>query len=681
MSAEQESSSFYLNIKLAHYNIVDMDGVSTPVKGGTDTATQLISVSELRTPAREDSHVEPHGHNHSTSSRPEMPSAHSTDSITTNSSSTFSTPFDKNSSPVVTPLTPPPSEDAKPKRQNPMQCEANPKGKDSEQSILNILQSVKSQGNSDAVQRPSTPQPETDVLKFGSGSFVYYSDFKFSCVAPVGLDSPTPKNVRREVPNTTAEQHSARPAVPEVESNDSNSCSETQDVRLRDLRASKKARRGGSSLSPTRSLSEDAHQQLVNSPSVIPIAIPTARPPSRDSSPNRSTTPYPKASLETTASLITSPQVEVSASVSDDVVAASHNSPNGTSSKPKGRSKKSNGTPTKPKGPTPQGESRRSPRFQRNIDKTNAGATTGPNVEESYFSPNSDEVGASQNLRKGMRGKSGAGTLKLDEDEAIIDENQASATSGCGPPIKVSEKPDVDTAKKAGNIEFEQYKEMKSPADIKIAILNVILQENKKHSLDKEKGFVYIYKLGSSEGHVKIGKSKQKHGVRVEQWAKNCKLPFERISDPNDKRFLHYGIVEKLVHTELANMRKVYECGTCKRKGSNPPDAKVDHTEWFKVTEPVALEVIERWRGWLVRQQPYGKDGALRGIWIWKHGKLSEGNTDDLKQWVILTWPDWSAYTWYRIDNYLDEELPTILRSSLFINATLIFVTRLCYVF
>lgn len=572
-SAEQESFSFYFDIKLAHYNIVDMDGVSTPVKGGSDTATELISVSELRTPAREDSHVEPHGHNHSTSSRPEMPSAHSTDSNTTNSSSTISIPFDNDSSRVVTPLTPltpPPTGDAKTKRQNPMQCEANPKGKDSEQSIVKILQSVKSQGNSDAVQRPSTPQPEADILKFGSGNFVYYSDFKFSCLAPAGLDSPTPKNLRGEVPNTTTEQHSARPAMPEVESNDSNSCSETQDARLR------------SSLSPTRSLSEDAHRKIVNGPPVVPIAIPTARPPSRDSSPNRSTTSYPKDTLETTSSLITPTQDEAVGSPSNDVVASSDNSPKGTPRKSKGRPKKSNGTPSKPgtpkklngtptksKGSTPHGGVRQSSRLlQKNEDKSNASATTDPNVEESYFAPNANKVVPAENLWEGVRGKSGTGALKLSEDEATTDENQASTTSGRGPdtthqetnsdtkadeaavpPIKVSEKPDVDTAKKGGSIEFEQYKEMKSPADIKIAILNVILQEDKKHSLDKEKGFVYIYKLGSSEGHVKIGKSKQKHGARVEQWAKNCKLPFERISDPNDKRFLHYGIAEKLAYT------------------------------------------------------------------------------------------------------------------------------------
>ncbi|ELR03920.1 hypothetical protein GMDG_06451 [Pseudogymnoascus destructans 20631-21] len=199
-----------------------------------------------------------------------------------------------------------------------------------------------------------------------------------------------------------------------------------------------------------------------------------------------------------------------------------------------------------------------------------------------------------------------------------------------------------------------------------------------KHILDKEKGFVYMYKLDSSEGNVKIGKSKQKHGLRVKQWANSCKLPFERISDPDDKRFLYYGIVEKLVHTELSNSRKTYECGTCKKNGrKQKEDAKADHAEWFKVAEPDALEVVERWRGWLVRHQPYGKDGALRGIWIWKHRKLLEANTDNFKEWPILMWSDWSEYAWYIVDNYLDEELPTMLRSSLFINAVLVFVTRL----
>ncbi|KAL5349839.1 hypothetical protein ACLOAV_004873 [Pseudogymnoascus australis] len=669
-----------------------MDGVTTPVKGGTDTATELALRSKLHTPAQEHSHIGTPEHNHSASGVPVMLSAHSIDSNSTNSPSTFSIPSN-----MVTPLTPPASEDAGPKGQKPIQCEANQNGKDSQQSVVEILQSRKLQGSNVVDQRPSTPQPEADDVEFGTGSFVYPSDFKFSFVASLGQDSPTPRNVIGEDPNTTAKQHSARPFVPYVKGND-NSCLETEDSRVRDSRATKKAKRDSSSSSPTRSLSEDADQQLASDQFVVPIAISPARPTSRDSSPNRSAAPYPQAIVETADCFISSPQDESAVPLSDGVVEASHNSTKGAPKK-MGRPSKSNRTHNKQKGSTPPKSPRRSPRIKDKKNKLNISAAIGPNVEESYFSPNPSEVATSQNLCEGVSSISGAGSPKLDvdEDEAVTDECQSSTTSGQGPdtmdreinsdteaaeavapPVKVSKEPSIDTTKKAGRMEFEQYDEIKSPADIKIAILNVILQEDKKHTLDKEKGSVYIYKLDSSEGHVKIGKSKQKHGLRVKQWAQSCKLPFERIFDLNDKRFLHYGIVEKLVHAELSNERKTYQCGACKRKGGRQSeDTKVDHAEWFEVKESDALEITERWRGWLVHQKPYSKDGALRRIWVWKHGQLSEANTVDYERWVVLTWSDWSEYSLHRIDSYLDEELPTMLRSSLFINATLVFITRL----
>lgn len=584
-------------IKLANYNIVDMDGVATPLEGSTaDTATESISKSEPHTSAEtmpQGDDIVSLGDSPSTPSRPELNSTPSTGSSNSSSSSTFSIPFDNYSSRAETPLTPPLAEDAGPKGQNPMQCDANPKGEDSKKSIVEILQSVKHHGSSDAVQRPLTPQPEGSVVEFGSGNLVYSSGYSFDFVAHVGHNSPTPKNVSGENVHSEAEKHSARLEVPDVESKDSDPGSETDDMRLIDPRSSKKARRGSSSLTPPRSFSEDAHRQ-------------------------RTTSPYLKDTLEKTASLITLPQGEAVGSPPGDVIALSH--------------KLEKVTPTK--RATLQGEPRRSPRIkEQNQKKTNASATTDLNV--TYCAPNSNEVAPSQNLWEGVRCKSGAGTSKLNENEASTDEYQASTTSSRAPgsmnreinsdteaagvvdpsPINASKEPDVDTTKTADSIKFEHYKkETKSPTDIKIAILNIILQEDKKHSLDNEKGFIYVYKLDSSEGHVKIGKSKQKHGVRVEQWAKCCKLPFERISDPNDKRFLHYGIVEKLVHAELSNKRKTYECRTCKKKRGRkqPEDAKSNHAEWFEVTEPVALEVIERWRGWLIGQQPYGKDGALR---------------------------------------------------------------------
>jgi hypothetical protein len=557
-----------------------------------------------------------------------------------------------------------------------MNCEANPKGKDSEQSVGEILQNEKLQESRGAVQCHSAPQPDEDVAEFGPGGSVY--GYKFDFVAAVGHKSKTPKNVSGQDLNTEGEQHSAKPGEPDVTSNDSEIHTETEDNRLEDPRSSKKARRGRSSLSPTRSLSEDSRLHLVSDPPVIPIAIPTARPPSRDSSSNRSATSYPKASLETTASVIASPEVEVVGSPSNNAAAPSHNAGNGTPEKPKV-------PPNKSKRPPPRKGDRQSPRLlEKNQNNTKVSATTVPSVEQSYFAPYVTEEESLQNSGEELCGS--------DEHEAITDEYQASKTSdqalgsvarepnsdtetaeAVQPPIDATERPDTDATKRAGDIEFKQHKEMKSPSEIKAEILNIIFKGDKA---DKQ-GFVYIYKVQGSNGHVKIGKSRQEHGKRLKQWKSQCKLNPVPISDPNHKIFQYYGMVEKLAQMELSDRRKTYQCDVCRKGGSNSPkDARKEHEEWFEATEKHALEVIERWRGWLVQHQPYGLDGTLLGIWEWKRNKLSKTNTVDFKEWVILTQFDEYAYTWHKIDDYLKKQLQQpVLRSSLVINAAVAAVT------
>ncbi|KFZ12171.1 hypothetical protein V501_04352 [Pseudogymnoascus sp. VKM F-4519 (FW-2642)] len=641
-----------------------MDAITTPIKSNTDTTTEPIWTSELVTSTESmpqgDNIVSPTD-GPFTPSRRRISSTLSTGSSNTSTSSTSSSQFNDYSSGVGTPLTPPSTEDAEFKGQNPIQYEDDLKGKDSEQSIGEILQTEHFEGNRGADQRHSTPQPEKGVIEFGS-DFVY--GYKFSLVAAVGHKSPTPKNVSRQDLNTEGEQHSAKPEEPDVTSNDSETHLETEDKRLEDSRSSKEARRDGASLSPARSLSEDVHLHLANGLS-------------RGSSPSRSAIPYPKSSLEPTASIITSsPEAEVVGSLSNNVGAPSHNS--------------GKRAPKKANGLTPQEDLRRSPRIQKlNHDKASASATSHADAKRSYFAHYATDEEPSQN--------SGEEVCDLDEHEAITDEYQASMTSGQAPgpvaqepnsdteaaevvqpPINATKRPDMDAAKRAGGIEFKQHKEMKSPSEVKAEILGIILQGDK----EDRPGFVYIYKVKGSDGHVKIGKSRQKHGKRLNQWKAQCKLKPERISDPNHKILQYYGMVEKLAQMELSDKRKTYQCDVCRKGGrSSPKDEYAEHEEWFEVTEEHALEVVERWRGWLVQHQPYGLDGTLLGIWEWKHNKLSKANTVDFEEWVILTRSDEYAYAWHRIDDHLQKELKKpILRSSLAINAALVAVTSIWFV-
>jgi hypothetical protein len=665
-----------------------MDAITTPIKSNTDTTRGPIWTSESvisteRMP-QGDNIISP-ADGPFTPSRRRISSTLSTGSSNTSTSSTFSSQLNDYSSSVGTPLTPPSTEDAESKGQNPLQW-------DSEQSTGEILQSEKFEGNRGADQRHSTPQPENGVIEFGSG-LVY--GHKFSLVVAMGYKSSTPKNVSGQDLNTEAEQHFLKPGEPNVASNDSETHPETEDGTLEDSRSSRKARIDGASLIPTGSLSDDAQVHLVNGPPLIPIAIPTTRPPSRDSSFNRPATPSPKASLETTASLITSREVEVVGSPSDNTAVPSHNAGNGTPEEPNTTPEDLKTTPekqttpeklkvtsnklkrTRNKSPSQSARRQSARLLQKNQVTINASATTDPNVEESDFPLNVNEKPSSQNLGKQMRG--------LDEHEAIPDEYLASTTDGRAPgprgrepaeaaevvqpSIEVGEKPDADTTERAGSIQFKQHGETKSPSEIKAEILRIILKGDKE---DKQ-GFVYIYKVEGSNGHVKIGKSRQKQGKRLMQWNGLCKLKPERICDPNHRRLQYYGMVEELAQMELSNERKTYQCDVCRKMDGKSPK---EHKEWFKVTEKHALEVVERWRGWLVQHQPYGLDGTLLDIWEWKHNKLSKANTVDFKEWVILTRSDEYAYAWHRIDGHLQKELKKpILRSSLAINAALVAVT------
>lgn len=130
-------------------------------------------------------------------------------------------------------------------------------------------------------------------------------------------------------------------------------------------------------------------------------------------------------------------------------------------------------------------------------------------------------------------------------------------------------------------------------------------------------GIVYIFALASHPGYFKIGKTSDLPEARKKQWDSKCDLKYTCIPDPNNKRFRHYGIVETLVHAELCNERIKVKCTKCNKT----------HIELFKVPVDRALEVVDKWRSWVINNNPYSYYGIVRETWKIKHDNAMDDNT------------------------------------------------------
>ena len=140
--------------------------------------------------------------------------------------------------------------------------------------------------------------------------------------------------------------------------------------------------------------------------------------------------------------------------------------------------------------------------------------------------------------------------------------------------------------------------------------------ERKVHTERESKngGWIYIYKCPSqAEGHVKIGKTNESVHELVTRWHK-CGLEITLVQDIDLNAFDNCSLVDRLIMAELHNQRKAYKCHVCKT-----PKGKVRmHNEWYHVDQNVALKHIQKWRSWILLQEPIDRQGALTPFWRWK---------------------------------------------------------------
>lgn len=147
---------------------------------------------------------------------------------------------------------------------------------------------------------------------------------------------------------------------------------------------------------------------------------------------------------------------------------------------------------------------------------------------------------------------------------------------------------------------------------------------------DTELGYIYVFNLPSCPGYFKIGMTKQVPRDRVSQQEYACKLPYNLVEDPQDKPFRGYSAVEKLIMAELHNLRRKFFCGNCK---THKQMAR-EHGEWYEISEEKALEVVERWRKWMVKGKPFDNNGVLTPFWVRKY----EGAIQDTAN---VRWEEW----------------------------------------
>ncbi|EED18232.1 conserved hypothetical protein [Talaromyces stipitatus ATCC 10500] len=153
------------------------------------------------------------------------------------------------------------------------------------------------------------------------------------------------------------------------------------------------------------------------------------------------------------------------------------------------------------------------------------------------------------------------------------------------------------------------------------ALEKLLLKPLTKKTEIEKVGIVYVYWQPGNFGHLKIGYTDDLE-KRMKGWNRQCNKTMEiYYPSRNDAEELipvsHVFRVEKLVHTELKNLRRIEkDCSGC---GKN-------HIEWFEAPLDLAVAVVRKWMAWM-RESPYeerSSSGGGNAEWVLKEEQKSK---------------------------------------------------------
>jgi hypothetical protein len=185
---------------------------------------------------------------------------------------------------------------------------------------------------------------------------------------------------------------------------------------------------------------------------------------------------------------------------------------------------------------------------------------------------------------------------------------------------------------------FERYHDkVLSKRDIQAKLLEIIKAKSEKERGPTKlgRGYIYVYaastclqeaKQGSEHAYryFKIGLTqKQTPAARISQ-QNECGLIISSIEDKKQRQFKFSGLVDELIKCDLQEHRRKIPCLELKhtKKDGSPSD----HGEWYEIDLQRLLDVIEKWRGWVTKCDPFDSAGILRPRWVWKFTLLDQGD-------------------------------------------------------
>ncbi|EUC43105.1 hypothetical protein COCMIDRAFT_76994, partial [Bipolaris oryzae ATCC 44560] len=160
---------------------------------------------------------------------------------------------------------------------------------------------------------------------------------------------------------------------------------------------------------------------------------------------------------------------------------------------------------------------------------------------------------------------------------------------------------------------------------------------------DRTKGFIYVLQdPGRKESVWKIGYTKRVYNERIDEHSNCCNFePF--IAHVSAQAIQNCKLLEKLIHRDLCHKVRYRSC----------PNKIKGHTEWFEVSEEVAVQTVKKWERFIHEEKPYDSQGNLNVVWSYVLEKRSPAALGVLdmshdarqEQWAdILAPPTYNDY-------------------------------------